>query len=113
MYQSRRHFVGCKIKVRKVKGMPVLEIRGEFAGEKAAEAALLLEKMRKSTGAAIAVDLSNATFIDSVGVGVFVYCWRLLDNAHRDMFFVKPQGFVLTMFQNTSLDKVFKVVDTI
>jgi anti-anti-sigma factor len=111
--QEAHGLMGCKTKVRKVKGMPVLEIRGDFAGEKAAEAALLLEKMRKSTGAAIAVDLNNTTFIDSVGLGVFVYCWRLLDNAHRDMLFVKPQGFVLTMFRNASLDKVFKVVESI
>ena len=105
--------MGCRTKVRKVKGMPVLEISGEFIGEDATAAALLLEKMRRSTGTAIAVDLSSATFIDSVGLGVFVYCWRLLDNEHRDMLFVKPQGFVLTMLQNTSLDKVFKVVDAI
>jgi anti-anti-sigma factor len=105
--------MGCKTKVRKVKGMPVLEISGEFIGEEATGAALLLEKMRRSTDAAIAVDLSNATFIDSVGLGVFVYCWRLLENDRREMLFVRPQGFVLTMLQNTSLDKVFKVVEAI
>jgi anti-anti-sigma factor len=105
--------MGLKTKVRKVKGMQVLEVRGEFAGKEAAEAALLLEKMRTSTDDAIAVDLSGVTLIDSVGLGVFVYCWRLLDNARRDMLFVKPQGGVLAMFQNTSLDKVFKVVESI
>jgi anti-anti-sigma factor len=102
-----------KAKVRKVKGMPVLEIKGDFAGENAAKAAMLLEEMRTFSKGSIAVDLNRTTFIDSVGLGVFVYCWRLLDNQHRDMLFVKPQGFVLTMFQNTSLDKVFKVVETI
>jgi hypothetical protein len=29
------------------------------------------------------------------------------------MFFIKPTGFVLNMFQNTSLDRVFKVVDSL
>jgi anti-anti-sigma factor len=102
-----------KAKIRKIKGMPVLEIKGDFAGENAAKAAVLLEEMRTFSKGSIAVDLKRTTFIDSVGLGVFVYCWRLLDNQHRDMLFIQPQGFVLTMFQNTSLDKVFKVVETI
>ena len=104
--------MGFKTKVRKKgKGIPVLEISGDFAGENASKAAVLLEEMRTSTEGGIAVDLKRTTFIDSVGLGVFVYCWRLLENDKREMFFVRPQGFVLKMFQNTSLDRVFKVVD--
>jgi len=105
--------VGFKTKVKKGKRMPVLEISGDFAGENASKTAALLEEMRSSTGAGIAVDLSRTTFVDSVGLGVFVYCWRLLEKEHRDMFFIKPQGFILKMFQTTSLDKLFKVVETI
>jgi anti-anti-sigma factor len=108
---SGKRAMGFKTKVRKVKGVPVLEIRGDFAGENAAQAALLLEKMRASTNASIAVDLNRTTFIDSVGLGVFVYCWRLLENDNRKMLFIKPQGFVLKMLESTSLDRVFKVVD--
>jgi anti-sigma B factor antagonist len=100
-----------KTRVRKVKGIPVLEISGEFAGDNAGKTAALLEEMRASTEKNIAVDLQRMTFIDSVGLGVFVYCWRLLEKDHRDMYFIKPQGFVLNMFQNTSLDRIFKVVD--
>ena len=105
--------MGFKTKVRRVKGVPVLEIRGEFVGENAAKAAVILEKMRSSSSASLAVDLNHTTFIDSVGLGVFVYCWRLLGNENREMMFVNPQGFVLTMLRNTSLDKVFKVVESI
>ena len=103
--------MGFKTKVRKIKGTPVLGIAGEFAGENASRAAVILDEMRTSSDAGIAVDLKRTTFIDSVGLGVFVYCWRLLENDNRSMFFVGPQGFVLKMFQSTSLDKVFKVVD--
>ena len=100
-----------KTRVRKVKGTPVLEIAGEFAGDNAGKTAVLLEAMRASTEKSIAVDLRRMTFIDSVGLGVFVYCWRLLEKDRREMLFIKPQGFVLNMFQNTSLDRIFKVVD--
>jgi anti-anti-sigma factor len=105
--------MGLKTKVRKVNGMTVLEIKGEFVGENAAKAALVLDEMRGASKSSIAVDLNGTTFIDSVGLGVFVYCWRMLENERRDMFFIKPQGFVLSMLQNTSLDKVFKVVESI
>ena len=110
---SGRHFVGFKTKIKKGKGMPVLEISGDFSGENASKTAVLLEEMRSSTGTGIAVDLSKTAFIDSVGLGVFVYCWRLLEKEHRDMTFIGPQGFVLKMFQSTSLDKIFRVVDAI
>jgi anti-anti-sigma factor len=105
--------MGFKTKMRKVKGIPVLEVCGDFAGENAAKAALVLDEMRTFSKGSIAVDLKRTIFIDSVGLGVLVYCWRLLGNENREMLFVKPQGFVLTMFRNTSLDKVFKVVEAI
>jgi len=100
-------------KGRKGTGIPILEIRGDFAGENASKASVMLEEMRTFSKANIAVDLQHTTFIDSVGLGVFVYCWRLLENDKRDMLFIKPQGFVLKMFESTSLDKVFRVVDTL
>jgi anti-anti-sigma factor len=108
--------MGFKLRVRKGRkgtGIPVLEINGDFAGENASKASVLLEEMRTSTEANIAVDLKRTTFIDSVGLGVFVYCWRLLENDKREMLFINPQGFVLKMFQSTSLDRVFKVVDSV
>ena len=61
--------MGFKTKVRKKgKGIQVLEISGDFAGENASKAAVLLEEMRTSTEGGIAVDLKRTTFIDSVGL---------------------------------------------
>ena len=102
-----------KAHIRKSKGMPVLEITGELAGAKVGKIAAELERLRKSAAHAIAVDLSQTTFIDSHGLGVFVYCWRLLENEGRDLVFINPQGFILNMFQNTNLDRMFKVVDSL
>jgi anti-anti-sigma factor len=102
-----------KLHVRKSNDMPILEISGELAGVKVGKIAAELERLRKSSAKTIAVDLSQTTFIDSHGLGIFVYCWRLLENDHRDLVFVNPQGFILNMFQNTNLDRMFKVVDSI
>jgi hypothetical protein len=43
---------------------------------------------------------------------VFVYCWRLLENEKRSLVFVNPQGFILNLFHNTNLDRLFTVVDS-
>jgi anti-sigma B factor antagonist len=102
-----------KIHVKKIKGKPVLEIIGELTGENVGKVAVRLEHLRKSPAQSIGVDLSRTTFIDSHGLGAFVYCWRLLENEHRDLVFVSPQGFILNMLHNTNLDRVFKVVDSI
>jgi anti-sigma B factor antagonist len=102
-----------KIHIKKIKGKPVLEIIGELTGENVGKIAVRLERLRKTSATTIAVDLSHTTFIDSHGLGAFVYCWRLLENEHRDLVFVSPQGFILNMLHNTNLDRVFKVVDSI
>jgi anti-anti-sigma factor len=99
-----------RIRVHKVKGTPVLEIIGELAGRNVSDVALRLEQLRTTEGKKIAVDLKRTTFIDSHGLGVFVYTWRLLEKEKRDLIFVRPQGFVLNMFQNTNLDHIFTVV---
>lgn len=105
--------MSIKINVRKFKEIPVIEIIGELSGEEVGKLAARLEKMRKSDDKVIAVDLGRTTFIDSHGLGVFVYCWRLLENERRDLVFINPQGFILNMFHNTNLDRVFKVVDSL
>ena len=100
-----------KMHVKKNASGPVLEIIGELSSKQVGKIAERLEQMRKSGAKTIAVDLSKTTFIDSHGLGVFVYSWRLLENEGRDMVFINPQGFIRNMFQNTNLDKVFKIAD--
>jgi anti-sigma B factor antagonist len=102
-----------KIGVRKVNGVPVIGIVGELSGEHVGKVAARLEKLRKAGEGTIAVDLSRTTFIDSNGLGVFVYSWRLLENEQRGLVFVNPQGFILNMFHNTNLDRIFKIVGSI
>ena len=105
--------MSIKISVRKCREIPVVGIVGELSGESVGKIAARLEKLRKLDNKTIAVDLSRTTFIDSHGLGVFVYCWRQLENEQRNLVFVNPQGFILNMFRNTNLDRLFKVVDSL
>jgi anti-anti-sigma factor len=105
--------MSVKITLRKSGEIPVIGIVGELSGESVGKVAARLEKVRKTGALTIAVDLNRTTFIDSHGLGVFVYCWRLLENERRTLVFVNPHGFILNMFHNTNLDRLFKVVDSL
>jgi anti-anti-sigma factor len=100
-----------KIKIRKVNSTPVLEIFGEITGENVAKVMNKLDSLRNNGSKMIAVDLGKTTFIDSHGLGAFVYSWRLLEENKRQLVFINPHGFVYTMFSGTNLDKIFKVVE--
>lgn len=101
-----------RMKMSKHKGMPVLQIRGELIGENISKVTAKLDSLRKGKAPAIVVDLGETTFIDSHGLGVFVYCWRLLEQESRRMVFLRPQGFIRSMLLGTNLDKIFSVVDS-
>jgi anti-sigma B factor antagonist len=105
--------MSAKINMLKSGEIPVIEIIGELSGESVGKIAARLEKLRKTYSKTIAVDLSRTTFIDSHGLGVFVYSWRLLENEQRNLVFVNPQGFILNMLHNTNLDRLFKIVDSL
>jgi anti-anti-sigma factor len=101
-----------KMKIRKVMDIPVLEITGDVTGDTVGKISTRLETLRKENSRSIAVDLSHTTFIDSHGLGVFVYCWRMLEQENRQLVFLNPQKFIRNMFSGTNLDKIFKVIDS-
>lgn len=103
-----------KISMRKTaSGVPVVGVAGDLSGDNVGKLAARLEKMRKTHSPVVAIDLQETAFIDSHGLGVFVYCWRLLENEHRQLVFINPQGFILNMFRSTNLDRVFRVVNSL
>lgn len=104
--------MSIKIRIRKVKEVPVLELGGDVTGEHIVKITSRLESLIKEHPGSVAVDLTNTTFIDSHGLGAFVYCWRLLHQDKRQLIFINPQTFIRNMFAGTNLDKIFKVVNS-
>ena len=101
-----------KIRTRKLNGLPVLALAGELAGVGVSEIAERLERLRKATSQAIVVDLSKATFIDSHGLGVFVFFFRRFAEERRELVFIRPSEFVRDLFNGSNLNKVFTIVDS-
>lgn len=104
--------MSCKISVRKNGAIPVLVVDGDLTGAEIAKVAKKLETIRKGKAAKVAVDLSQTTFIDSHGLGAFVYSWRLLEEEKRQLVFLNPSSFVRNTLNGTNLDKVFIIVES-
>ena len=104
--------MSIKIRTRKVKTIPVLEISGDITGENVGKITSKLESLFKGDSHKVAIDLSNTSFIDSHGLGAFVYMWRLLEEQNRELVFLNPQGFIRNMFAGTNLDKIFKIAES-
>jgi anti-sigma B factor antagonist len=104
--------MSIRLKIKKFRSTPVLEINGDITGENVGKITKKLENLRKAESEKIVVDLSKTTFIDSHGLGAFVYLWRLLEEQKRELVFLNPQGFIRSLFTGTNLDKIFRVVDS-
>lgn len=102
------------IRIRKytVRSATVFELHGDITGQNISKISEELEKEVYSEMSTTALDLSNIAFIDSQGLGVFVYCWKLFQKANKKIILINPQDFVRSMFSETSLDQMFEILNS-
>jgi anti-sigma B factor antagonist len=104
--------MNLKLLLRKSGSTPVLEIHGDIIEKSISKIIKKLEVLIKCDAATIAIDMSKTTFIDSHGLGVFIFTWRRLKDLNRKLIFIKPQGFINDLFNETSLSKIFEIKST-
>jgi anti-sigma B factor antagonist len=105
--------MSAKVRLRRRGDTALLEIVGGIRGK---DTALVVEKLDgavKAGAAVVAVDLTETTFVDSHGLGMFVYYWKMLAEKDRELVFVNPRGFMHAMFASTNLDRLFRVVSSL
>ncbi|MCX7726940.1 MAG: STAS domain-containing protein [Chitinispirillaceae bacterium] len=100
-----------KIKINKIKNTPVVEIIGELVGSNVGKVSSKLESIKNSGGNKIAIDLRKTTFIDSHGLGVFVFFQRRLTEDKKELVFLKPSDFIMDIFEGANLTKIFNIID--
>lgn len=100
-----------KMKVKKIRSVPVLILYGEVTGNNVGKLSAKLNGIQRVFEGKIAIDLSNTTFIDSHGLGVFIFFYRRLIEEQREMVFLNPPKFIMDVFSGSSLDKIFKVIN--
>lgn len=104
--------MNLKLRIKKINQKPVLEITGGITGENVGKITSKLDSLRKSEHGVIGVDLRRTTFIDSHGLGAFVFISRILKNQQRELVFIEPHNFIRNMFTGSNLDKIFRIVES-
>ena len=105
--------MALKIKIKTHNGIPVVQVIGEAVGHDVVKISKKLEQFLTSNDPKIAIDLGETSVVDSYGLGVFVFSWKQFNVQNRQLIFVNPQGFVRDLFEDTNLDKVIKIAESI
>lgn len=103
--------MSLKLKIRKAGSTPVLTISGDITGSNVGKISSKLEGIQRVFSGKIAIDLSQTTFIDSHGLGVFVFFFRRFSEEKRQLVFLKPSDFIRDLFTGSNLNKIFTIVD--
>lgn len=104
--------MNLKINTRKIKGVPVLEMKGEITKENLGKIANKLENIKKKNVRTVIFDMSSTSFIDSHGLGVFVHFWHEMSEQKKELIFFRPLGFVKQLLAETSLSRIFRIVES-
>ena len=101
-----------KLKIRKTDTAVILAISGDITGNSVGKISAKLENIQNTFNGTIAVDLSETTFIDSHGLGVFVFFYRRFSEENRRLIFLRPSEFILDLFSGSNLVKIFTIVNS-
>ncbi len=101
-----------RLKLRKIRSVPVLYIAGDVTGGNIGKITSRLESLYKFPSGTVAIDLSRTTFIDSHGLGVFVFFFRRLSEERRKLVFLRPSEFVRELVSGSNLDRIFTIIDS-
>lgn len=99
-----------KLKTRKVGGVPVLQVFGDITGNNIGKLTAKLEHFLKTPAESIGINLEQVSFIDSHGLGVFVFFLRRLQEQKRKLIILRPSEFVRELFSGSNLDRIFTIV---
>ncbi len=105
--------MSCKIKLKKIKNVPILKIIGDVTSAEINTLSKKLHSLIKKKAHKIVVDLSETNYIDSHGLGVFIYAWKIMEENNHELIFLNPQGFIRDMFVGTNLQNFLRIVNNL
>jgi len=99
-----------KIKFNKNSKIPVIKLNGDVTADNIHILSKKLDGLAGSEYSKVAVDVSEINYIDSHGLGVFVFSWNMMKQNNKELIFLNPQGFIKDMLEGTNLYKVLTIV---
>ncbi len=89
----------------------IIEPEGILDGTKTGDFQHQINQSIDSGVHTILVDFSNVTFMDSSGLGALVKAFKLLKAAEVDLFLCSINEQIRMLFELTSMDKYFCILD--
>jgi anti-anti-sigma factor len=105
--------MSLKLRMRKHNDIPILVLSGEAVGQDVSKVAEKINDLVESGNTTIAIDCSELSTVDSHGLGMFIFSWKLMDSQKRRLLFMNPSAFVKNLFESSNLDKVFTVIGSV
>jgi len=105
-----------QIHTRKIEpDIVVVELAGSltWGAEESQQVESQLNKLLRENKDKVIFDLTGVERIDSMGVGILVYCFPAVRRAGGRLRLVDARGTVNKEFETTQLNKIFRVYPTV
>ena len=109
---SGMNYSGLSIAREEVDGAVVLRARGYLDLSTRLKLSTALNDAVIADSGPIVVDLCDATFLDSTGLGVLVNALRRLTRQRRELRIVCPPGKIRRIFELSGLEQTFSIHET-
>jgi anti-anti-sigma factor len=110
--------MSMSLKVSRYGKVPVVQVMGRVNDMERSGTKTLSDTIRKvcrTTNGAVVIDISAIQFLDSHGLGVFVFHNSIMERAGRHLIFFNSNrnqtSYMNRLFDCTNLFRIFTVVD--
>lgn len=110
----------CKeleVNIKMKDNSPVIEITGKIIDADVKKLQKKIDQFYKKDSVKIYLDVSNASFMDSHGLGTLVYYHTLMQKEKRELIIVNrnhnKESYLNRLFELTNLDKVLIIVNNL
>jgi anti-anti-sigma factor len=104
--------MSLRLRMRKHNDVPILALSGDAVGQDVTKVGEKINALIKGGATTIAIDCSELDAVDSHGLGMFVFSWKIMDAQKRRLVFMNPSEFVKNLFEGSNLHRVFTIVDS-
>ncbi|MBD3344504.1 MAG: STAS domain-containing protein [Chitinivibrionales bacterium] len=87
-----------------------IHVGGDIISSRIKELSRMVESIEKAKCSRLILDLTQVTFVDSYGLGAFVYYHTMLSKAGTELL-VAANGALKETLTSCNLDKVLNIVD--
>jgi anti-anti-sigma factor len=105
--------MSLRLRMRKHHDVPIIALSGDAVGQDVSKVAEKINDLAEGGTTTIVIDCSELTAVDSHGLGMLIFSYKLMDSQKRRLLFLNPSEFVKDLFENSNLDRVFTIIGSL